>query len=105
MNEIIMEGTTALIAGMGTVFIILVLISVVISLFEHLDPETRAEKRLARLAKKGNPIEVTEEPVEEAQDTSDQEEMLRVVAAISVALAKSLNTSVDRLQVRSIRRL
>ncbi len=101
--EIIMEGTTALVAGMGTVFVILVLISLVIGLFKHLAPEARDEKKLM---KKHNESVGNQGEMSGTGDvSSDEGENLQLIAVISVILAKALNTSVDKLRVRSIRKV
>jgi len=94
MHEQLMEGITALIAGMGTVFAILILISVVISLFKYINIEKKVFRELA--------VSATE--AGSAED-KDLEEMNRVVAAISVALATKLKLPADQLVVRNIKRV
>lgn len=93
MQAQLMEGVTALIAGMGTVFAILILISVIISLFKYINVEKEVFHEM--------PVEST--PL--VQNEVDADEMNRVVAAITVALATELNVSADRLVVRNVRRL
>ncbi|WP_181899244.1 OadG family transporter subunit [Lachnotalea glycerini] len=90
------------IMGMGTVFVILILISTLISLFSYIN---KWEEKMKN-KKKVNQLETTtvsrnpviEEKVEELVDD------LEVVAAISAALAASMNTSIDGFVVRSIKR-
>ena len=110
MNELLLEGLAAVIAGMGSVFVILILISLIIGLFEYIDPINRKNK-LASLQAKISKTKTDKELSHDKKDTSkidlnlDGEEEARIVAAISVALATSLNTSVDKLQVKAIRRV
>lgn len=90
------EGFTALISGMSTVFAILVMISFIISLFKYL--------------KKGNGV-IKHPPHNEAkinakiETKKEVEDDLELVAVITAAIAASLNTSTDKLRVKSFRRL
>lgn len=98
MQAQLMEGVTALIAGMGTVFAILVLISVIISLFKYINVEKEVFHEM--------PVKATGHSEGNQGNTqTDGEEMNRVIAAITIALATQLNVSTDRFVVRDIRRL
>ncbi|MDE6221725.1 MAG: OadG family protein [Lachnospiraceae bacterium] len=87
--------------GMGTVFVVLILISLIISAF-NLIPKIQAS-----LAPKKAEIEPVEAPepaapvVEEEEDLSDDMELVAVIAA---AIASYEGTSVEGFQVRSIKR-
>lgn len=93
------EGVTALIAGMGTVFVILIMISFIISMFKHIGknkkPATRSEIQMKAVIQ-GADDEETEE--EEGDD-------LELIAVLTAAIAASMNTTTDKLQVKSFRRI
>lgn len=91
--------------GMGIVFIILILIAFCISLFKYINKAEAyfADKKLSKQgqmpfeAKDTSKAPVVYEPDEEVDD-------LELVAVITAAVAASMNTSVDKLVVRSIKR-
>lgn len=93
--------------GMGTVFVVLILIAFLISCFKYVN---RLEHYLAHRKDKkepetvfvpkssaGAPVVIDVEPQQEVDD-------LALVAVITAAVAASMNTSVDNLIVRSIRK-
>ena len=89
--------------GMGTVFVVLILISFIISAF-NIIPALEAKKA----AKKANTVSPTEKAVDqtiaqiiEKEELSDD---LELVAVISAAIASYENTSSDGFVVRSIRK-
>lgn len=91
--------------GMGIVFTVLILIAFLISLFKYINKAEAyfADKKLAK--ENSQPFEAKDtkdapvfcEPEEEVDD-------LELVAVITAAVAASMNTSVDNLVVRSIKR-
>lgn len=91
--------------GMGIVFLILILIAFCISLFKYINKAEAyfADKKLSKQeqvpfeAKDTSKAPVVYEPEEEVDD-------LELVAVITAAVAASMNTSVDKLVVRSIKR-
>lgn len=85
--------------GMGTVFVVLILISLIIYCFKYISviQEKFAGKAKATEAE----LETTEVAIEEAQPLTDD---LELVAVISAAIAASEGTSTDAFVVRSIRR-
>lgn len=90
------EGFVALLAGMGTVFAILILISVVISLFKFIkNGEITHEHKEARV---NATVETKNVEVNEQDD-------LELIAVITAAIAASLETTTDQLQVKSFRRV
>jgi len=100
------EGTTALIAGMGTVFIVLIAISFVISLFKYFKfgevvKHEHKEARINVIVENKAPVIQGASVVQEAPKMDD----LELVAVITAAIAASLNTTTDKLQVKSFRRL
>lgn len=88
--------------GMGTVFVVLIFIAFLISRFKYI---SRLENWFRNRKTKNEPA-VTENVAEEpAADEEDEEtDDLALVAVITAALAASLETSPDKLIVRSIRR-
>ena len=90
--------------GMGIVFLVLILISFIISLFKYVNNfEAWLEKK--KNAKKGitEPVK-TEEP-EETEEIPAEEDDLELVAVIAAAIAAYEGTSSDGIQVRSIRKV
>ncbi|MBS6645580.1 MAG: OadG family protein [Clostridiaceae bacterium] len=88
--------------GMGTVFIVLIFISLLIGCFKFINA---FEQKMKQNAQKESaavpaPIPVQADPVEEEELVDD----LELVAVITAAIAASANTSADGLVVRSIRR-
>ena len=88
--------------GMGTVFIVLILFAFIISRFKYISV---FEKWLNSRGHKDDvpklqPMSPAAEPEEDEEPADD----LELVAVITAALAASLNTSTDKLIVRSIRR-
>lgn len=88
--------------GMGTVFAVLIFISLIISCFKVIPKITEAR---ANKNKKANIT--TEEDKSEtvsANETVDVSDDLELIAVIASAIAASENTSTDSFVVRSIRR-
>lgn len=88
--------------GMGTVFVVLILISLIISAFGVI-PKIQASFAPKREEVAPVPAPVPAAPVveEEEEDLSDDMELVAVIAA---AIAAYEGTSVEGFQVRSIRR-
>ena len=88
--------------GMGTVFVVLIFIAFLISRFKYI---SRLEDWFRKRKAKNEPT-VTETVAEEpaADEEIDETDDLALVAVITAALAASLETSPDKLIVRSIRR-
>lgn len=85
--------------GMGTVFVVLILISLIIYCFRFIpNPEAAKKKKAAEEAKTAVETATAEE--ESAVLTDD----LELVAVISAAIAASTGTSTDSFVVRSINR-
>lgn len=94
--------------GMGVVFFVLILISLVISLFKLINSaQDKAAKKKEAKTKNGTPVsEVAEEPAP-AEDEPEEEltDDLELVAVIAAAIAASENTDPSGIVVRSIRRV
>lgn len=102
LNESISElmgraGLNTLI-GMGTVFIVLILISLIIACFGFI-PKIQAKFAKKETAPTPAPVQAT--VVEEEEELADDTELVAVIAA---AIAAYEGTSTDGFQVRSIKR-
>lgn len=86
--------------GMGTVFVVLIFISFLISCFKYIHnwEESKKAKEAPAPAPAPAPVVVEEEAEEELTDD------LELVAVITAAIAASENTPADGLVVRSIKR-
>lgn len=95
--------------GMGIVFIVLIFIAFIISLFRFIN---KAESRVAAGHKEeSHPVQKevprpapAPAPVPAPAAVSEPMDDLELVAVITAAVAASMNTSVDKLVVRSIKR-
>lgn len=88
--------------GMGTVFVILILISLIISSFGLIDKAQKSKKQQEKkpeLAETAATNAVAQ--IEKAEDLTDD---LELVAVISAAIAASEGTTTDGFVVRSIRK-
>ena len=83
--------------GMGTVFVVLILISLIISCFSFI-PKLQ-EKFSKKAAPAAAPVPAA--PVVEEEELADDTELVAVIAA---AIAAYEGTSTDGFQVRSIKR-
>ena len=89
--------------GMGTVFVVLIFIAFLKSRFKYI---SRLENWFRNRKTKSEPAAAAiaaEEPAA-AEEEADETDDLALVAVITAALAASLETSPDKLIVRSIRR-
>ena len=88
--------------GMGVVFLVLILISFVISAFGLVNKAEQRKK--ANVPAAPAPVPAAPAPVEEESE-EDLTDDLELVAVIAAAIAASENTSPDGLVVRSIRKV
>lgn len=82
--------------GMGTVFIVLIFLCILIGLFKYMPNGQKKKEEPAAAAP------VAPAPVEVIEDVTDD---LELVAVISAAIAASEGTSADGFRVRSIKRV
>lgn len=87
--------------GMGTVFIVLILFAFIISRFKYISV---FEKWLNSRGHKDDVPKLQPMPPAAEPEEEEPADDLELVAVITAALAASLNTSTDKLIVRSIRR-
>ena len=103
IGEIAQKAAMNTLIGMGVVFSVLILISLIISCFSFIPKleekfRKKAEPAEAPAEKPAVPAAVAAEPVQEETDD------LELIAVITAAVAATLGTSTDGFTVRSIRR-
>lgn len=100
LSEILKKAGLNTVLGMGTVFAVLIFISIIISLFGFIP------KIEAALKKKGKEKVQEEAPaaVADVAETVSETDDLELVAVISAAIAAMEGTGTDGFVVRSIRR-
>jgi sodium pump decarboxylase gamma subunit len=103
MAEWLVEGLTATISGVTTVFVVLILISIIISLLkyvERINIKTYFKKNKQEAKSTVTEfIKIASESVEKVEDD------LELVAVITAVIAATMNTTSDQLHVRSIKRI
>ena len=104
MGEILKKAGMNTLLGMGTVFVVLILISLIISLFKYIP--AMQERMKNKKSKKKDVTAGAEEAAkadmtEAADNVTDDEELVAVIAA---AIAAAEGTTTDGFVVRSIRR-
>lgn len=105
MGEILEKAGLNTLLGMGTVFVVLIIISVIISLLKYI-PKLQAafsKKPEAQQAATA-PAGVKEAPAVEVVEEETVEDDTELIAVIAAAIAASEGTSTDGFVVRSIRR-
>ncbi len=88
--------------GMGVVFLVLILISLLISCFKYIN---RFEAKKNEAKKAAQPEVSKPAETETAEETVDETDDLELVAVIAAAIASYEGTSPDGIVVRSIRRV
>lgn len=89
-----MEGVKALVCGMTTVFVVLIVIALVIDLFKYIKPKKNESKH-----------EHTEVVAMVEKTEPQKQDDLELIAVITAAIAASLNTTSDNLVVTSFRKI
>lgn len=104
IGEILQKAGLNTILGMGTVFVVLIFLSFVISLLKFL-PALEKKFRKAPAAEKAAPESASAPaPAPAAAEAADETDDSELVAVIAAAVAASEGTSTDGFVVRSIRR-
>lgn len=101
MAQWLIEGLTATISGVLTVFLVLIVIAFLISQLRHI--EKMGFKKRERAANRKKVEANTSFRVPEVPEKKEDD--LELIAVITAAVASSLNTTADKLVVRSIRRM
>ncbi len=89
--------------GMGTVFVVLIFISFIISLLKYVNKA--GEKKVQEEEKKPAPAGAASEASMAAEAEADETDDLELVAVITAAIAASEGTSANGLVVRSIKKV
>lgn len=100
MGQLMARAGLNTLIGMGTVFVVLILISLIISCFGLIPKMQEKFKKKATTPEKAAPAPVQAAGVEE-EELSDDTELVAVIAA---AIAAYEGTSTDGFRVRSIKR-
>ena len=104
--EILKKAGLNTILGMGTVFVVLIFISFIISLFRFIpNPEAKkaAEAKAAKAAKEAEAAAIAQTaPAQAEENLADDGELVAVIAA---AIAAAEGTTTDGFVVRSIRKV
>lgn len=101
-GELMGKAALNTLLGMGTVFAVLILISLIISVFSFIPKLQESFTKKEAPAQTPAPVPVAAAPVvEEEEELADDTELVAVIAA---AIAAYEGTSVEGFQVRSIRR-
>lgn len=95
----IVEGIKALVLGLTTTFLVLILISIIISLLKYINPSEKTNKQAL------NNVLITQTPVVVSSENEKKNNELELIAVITAAIAMSLNTTADKLRVTSFRKL
>ncbi|MDO5589721.1 MAG: OadG family transporter subunit [Lachnospiraceae bacterium] len=105
MGEVLEKAGLNTVLGMGTVFVVLIFISLIISLFKFIPALENAWKNKGKKTSKEAEAVVVENVASsapaEAEDVTDDTELVAVIAA---AIAAYEGTSTDGFVVRSIKR-
>ena len=106
MSEILEKAGLNTLLGMGTVFVMLILLSLLISLFRFIpNPEAKkaAEAKAAKAAKEAEAAAIAQAaPAQAEENLADDGELVAVIAA---AIAAAEGTTTDGFVVRSIRKV
>jgi len=89
--------------GMGTVFVVLIFISFIISLFKYIAPKTKAKTAPATAAPAPAPVQAAPEEEEEFEE-DDQDILVAVITAALHATLSARGEDPEGFVVRSIRR-
>jgi Na+-transporting methylmalonyl-CoA/oxaloacetate decarboxylase gamma subunit len=100
LGDKVSQALSNTLMGMGTVFTVLILISLIISCFIFIPKLTEALEKRKTVTEEPVLAEERTQPVAEEKVSDDYE----LIAVIAAAIAASENTSTDSFVVRSIRR-
>jgi sodium pump decarboxylase gamma subunit len=104
MGETLVRALLNTLMGMGTVFIVLIFISFIISLLKYIpklvDSVSGRSKEKAEV-----PIQTSSAPAAPVAEEEELTDDLELVAVITAAVAASSGSSTDGLVVRSIKRV
>lgn len=103
MKELMIKAASNTLMGMGTVFVVLIFISILIGLFKYIPTSEKKTAAKSTQVPKAEPVLPKETPVAPADDA----ELIAVITAAIVAASASEGNAVsaDQLVVRSIKRV
>lgn len=107
--SVFMNALLNTLMGMGTVFIVLIFISLIISLFAYI-PQLEEKlkggnkKEEPKAAPKAAEVPVVDEEEEDEEELVNDDALVAVIMAAIIASQGNTATSTDKLVVRSIRR-
>ena len=102
MGEILQKAVMNTVLGMGTVFVVLIFISFIISLFKYI-PILEAKIKGAKKSNTKEAVPASEAALPEGEALQTEEDT-QLVAVITAAIAAMEGTTTDRFVVRSIKR-
>lgn len=100
MTDTFIAGLATTVVGMLTVFLILIMLCGVLYLLRFANPDQK--KRVAKEIEETKPIEI--KPIEIKKEIIVQENIdnTELIAVITAAIAASLGTTSNKLQIKSI---
>lgn len=99
------DGLSTFLIGVSMVFVALVLLILLIKVMGKVVANLENRKVASTLTKPEVAPEVVKEAPVVAPQQSDEMDELELIAVITAALAASLDTTSDKLQVRSLRKV
>jgi sodium pump decarboxylase gamma subunit len=106
MGELMGKAALNTLIGMGTVFIVLILISCIISLFKYIPKIQESFSKKNKPEPKTTGVDKAVAQIVVQEETSDETDDLELVAVIAAAIAASEGaSSTDGFVVRSIRKV
>lgn len=91
--------------GMGTVFVVLIFISFIISLFKYINKFENRNKAKNEASNGAQGVDNAIAQIVSSEEQDEEVDDLELIAVITAAIAASENTSTDGLVVRSIRKV
>ena len=91
--------------GMGTVFVVLIFISFIISLFKYINKFENKNKAKNEASNDAQGVDNAIAQIVSSEEQDEEVDDLELIAVITAAIAASENTSTDGLVVRSIRKV
>lgn len=104
VNEILMKALINTLLGMGTVFVVLIFISFIISGFKLISKIQKKSEDKKKAKIEATRLVVNETVTEVVSDATEEIDDYELIAVISAAIAMAEGTSVDGFRVRSIKR-
>ncbi len=104
MADWLINGLTATISGVLTVFLVLIVIAFLISQLKHIENMGFKKKEREAARRQFQATSDRNQSIAKKSERNAVDE-LELVAVITAAVADSMNTTVDQLVVRSIKRV